>query len=121
MKYDENVTGIPRDLFVKAVGAEGFPLRAGYVKPLYLEPLYQRKIAIGSKGFPFTANPRNANLSYASGICPTVERIHEQELMLTPFMYPPLTETDMDRFADAFDKVLLNRDALRTAASRSAV
>lgn len=112
MRYDERVTGIARDLFVKAVAAEGFPLRAGYLKPLYLEPMYQQKIAIGRGGFPFTANPRNANLSYAPGICPVTERLQVREVMLTNFIYPPLTEADMDRFADAFEKVLSQRDAL---------
>lgn len=112
MKFDEKAAGLPRDLFVKAVSAEGFPLRAGYLRPLYLEPLYQKKIAIGRNGFPFTANPRNANLSYAPGICPVVERLQEREVMLTNYIYPPLTEADMDRFADAFEKVLANRDAL---------
>ena len=46
MLYDEKVTNIPRELFVKAVNAEGFPLRTGYVKPIYLEPVYQKKICL---------------------------------------------------------------------------
>jgi dTDP-4-amino-4,6-dideoxygalactose transaminase len=115
MKYDAQATGIPRDLFVRAVAAEGFPLRAGYLTPLYLEPLYQKKIGIGGRGFPFTANPRNDNLSYAPGICPTVERLQNSEVMLTNFIYPPLSEGDMDRFTEAFSKVLKNRDALLSA------
>lgn len=115
MKYDERVTGIPRDLFVKAFLAEGFPLRAGYLKPLYLEPMYQRKIGIGRHGFPWTANGANSEVSYQKGICPTVERLQEKEVMLTAYMHPPLTFADMDRYTEAMHKVLANRDALLAA------
>lgn len=112
MKYDERVTGIPRDLFVKAFQAEGFPMRAGYLKPLYLEPMYQQKIGIGRHGFPWTANEGNAEISYARGICPTVERLQDHEILLTAYMHPPLQMSDMDRYCTAIEKVLAHRDAL---------
>ncbi len=112
MRYDAAVTGIPRDLFCEAVRAEGFPLRAGYVKPIYLEPVYQRKICFGPDGYPFTANPRNGEISYARGLCPVTERLQDAELMLTNITYPPLTEAHMDGFVAACAKVLANRDAL---------
>ena len=112
IRFDEHVIGMPRDLFAKAVEAEGFTLRAGYVKPLYLEPLYQKKICFGPGGYPFTANPRNQNLSYAKGLCPTVERLNERELMVTNIIYPPLTVADMDGFVAACRKVIGARDAL---------
>lgn len=112
MKHDAQVTGIPRDLFVKAINAEGFFLRGGYLRPTYMEPVYQRKICFGPNGFPFSANPRNANLSYAPGLCRTCERLQDQDLMLTAIMQPPQTEADMDLFVEACAKVLQNRDEL---------
>jgi len=112
MKYDEEVTGIPRDLFVKAVTAEGFPLRGGYVKPIYLEPLYQNKICFGKNGYPFVANPRNNEISYERGICPVVERLQDKELLIANIVFPPYIENDMDNFVEACAKVLSNRDAL---------
>ena len=50
MKYDENVTGIPRKYFVEAMLAEGFSIREGYIKPTYLEPIYQKQICFWKKG-----------------------------------------------------------------------
>jgi perosamine synthetase len=111
MMYDAEVTGIPRDLFVEAMNAEGFAVRGGYVKPIYLEPLYQRKICFGADGFPFTANPRN-DLRYEPGLCPTCERLQNTEFMLTGMIQPPQTEEDMVLFAEGCEKVLANRDAL---------
>jgi dTDP-4-amino-4,6-dideoxygalactose transaminase len=115
MKYDAGVTGIPRDLFVKAVCAEGFQLAAGYVKPLYLEPLYQQRICFGPNGAPFSFNPDIDENTYSKGICPVVERLQESDLMWTSMIYPPLTTAFLDRFVEAILKVLDNRDALLAA------
>lgn len=112
MKYDEDVVGIPRKLFMEAVNAEGFTLRAGYVKPLYKEPLYKNKICFGKDGYPFTANPRNDEIEYKDGLCPVVERLNDEEIILTNIIYPPLTESDMDAFTDALKKVISNKQAL---------
>jgi dTDP-4-amino-4,6-dideoxygalactose transaminase len=120
MKYDARATGIPRDLFVKAVLAEGAFLRAGYLRPTYLEPLYRRKLCFGANGFPFSASPRNQQLVYGPGLCPTCERLQDGELMLTAIMQPPQTLDDMDRFVEACAKVLANRDALLAADERLA-
>jgi dTDP-4-amino-4,6-dideoxygalactose transaminase len=106
----ESEAGLPRDLFVRAVEAEGFPIRAGYVKPIYLEPMYQQRVGIGRNGFPFSTHPRE--VSYAHGICPTVERLQDHELFLTNMIYPPYTEDDMDGFVAACSKVLECREDL---------
>jgi dTDP-4-amino-4,6-dideoxygalactose transaminase len=111
MKYDAEETGIPRDVFIEAVNAEGFALRGGYVRPIYLEPLYRRQICFGANGFPFSANPRN-DLRYEPGLCPTCERLQDKDFMLTGMIQPPQTESDMELFAEACEKVIANRDAL---------
>lgn len=118
MRYDEKTVGLPRDLFCRAVAAEGFYMRAGYIKPVYLEPMYQRKIALGPNGFPFTANPRNANLSYEPGICPVAERMEDKELVLTTAFLPPNTDEDIDLFIAACQRVIENRDSILATPER---
>ncbi len=119
VKYDESVTGISRNAFVKAVNAELPPAKVweqtgfveGYVKPLYLAPMYQRKIAMGRYGFPWNVNT-GIEYGYRKGICPVAERMHEQELIYTPLIREPLTESDIDDLIAAIKKVLVNRGAL---------
>jgi len=116
VKVDVKVIGMSRKQFVAAVNAElpkpevweqtGFV--EAYVRPLYLAPMYQQKIAIGSKGFPWTVNP-DVNYDYSKGSCPVVERMHEEELIYTPLMREPLTEADIDDFIGAIRKVLQHR------------
>ncbi|WP_306534109.1 DegT/DnrJ/EryC1/StrS aminotransferase family protein [Geobacter sp.] len=112
IRYDEDVFGVSRSQFLKAVSAElpkptsweTTPLAEGYVKPLYLNQMYQKKIAIGSKGFPFNYN-QGVQYEYPKGMCPVVERLYEKELMYTPLVREPLTVQDMSDLADAFEKV----------------
>lgn len=120
MKYDENVVGIPRNIFAKAVQAEGFTMRPGYVKIIYQEPLFQKKICFGKNGFPFTANSRNEEIVYNQGLCPVAEKLQASTMLLTNIIYPPLTLADMDAFVDAIEKVIRNKDALLESASKLA-
>ncbi len=119
MVYDEAVSGVPRGVFVRAVNAElpkpdGWDqtvLAEAYVKPLYLAPLYQRRIALGSRGYPWTANP-GVDYDYRKGSCPVVERLHEKQMVFTPIVREPLTPADMDDVAAAIRKVLHHREEL---------
>lgn len=119
VKYDQSVTGISRKAFVQAVNAELPPIKVweqtgfieGYIKPLYLAQLYQNKIALGRNGFPWNLNP-GVEYNYSKGICPVVERMYDLELIYTPLMREPLTESDIDDFVNAIEKVLANTNLL---------
>lgn len=114
IKFQEEIVGVSRDAFVKALVAEGIPFGAGYVKPLYLAPLYQRGMAYGEKGCPFTCSFYNGKVDYAKGICPVVERMYEKELMLTAVCRHPHTEEDMDDVIRAFEKIFNNIEKIKT-------
>jgi dTDP-4-amino-4,6-dideoxygalactose transaminase len=120
--YRESELGVSRGLFMQAVLAElpkprfwdTTPLAEGYVKPIYLNPVYQRKIAIGSKGFPFNSNP-GVTYSYNKGLCPVVERLYENELLVSPLVREGMSIADLKDFADAIEKVVSNIRDLRDA------
>jgi len=113
IKYNKAVIGISRELFSKAIEAEGFILKAGYTKPLYMSPLYQKKIGFGNTGFPFTANSRYENLNYSKGLCPVAEKIEKNEIMWTPMIYAPLNKKDIEDFVEAIKKVIANKESLK--------
>jgi dTDP-4-amino-4,6-dideoxygalactose transaminase len=99
LKYDEARIGIPRELFLQALEAEGIPFDAGYVRPLYLSPLYHDKK-------PFAFRHYNGTARYDKGLCPVAERMHERELILTQIARPPATLADMDDVVQAVHKIL---------------
>ncbi|MFH1664876.1 MAG: DegT/DnrJ/EryC1/StrS family aminotransferase [Candidatus Omnitrophota bacterium] len=113
IRYDREEVGVPRDIFVKAVNEEGIPLAAGYVRPIYMEPLYRKKIAYGRKGCPFTCSFYGRQTRYEKGICPVTERMYEEELILTPVCKYPHTIEDMDDVIKAFEKVFNNIGELK--------
>jgi len=121
-KYKKEVVGLSRNLFIKAVLAElpepvdfeDTALAGGYIKPLYLSPIYQKQIAIGRKGFPFTMN-KDVIYNYSKGICPVAENFYENELILSPLIREPLTVGDIDDIVTAIKKVIDNVVEIATA------
>ena len=111
-KFDAKKAGLSRDRFIEALKAEGIPVGKGYVEPLYLQPLYQQRIAWGRDGFPFTASQPAAKVSYARGICPVAERMHFEELISADVCHAAMTRADLDDFVDGIAKVLENADSL---------
>lgn len=120
--YNENIIGVSRDIFIKAVKAElpatelreleGTQIGCGYVKPLYLLPIFQKKIAFGNSGYPFSSQYYSGNVTYEKGICPIAERMHEKELFTLELMRPPATADDLNDVVKAFEKVYKFRDEL---------
>jgi dTDP-4-amino-4,6-dideoxygalactose transaminase len=115
IRYDATKTGIPRDRFVAALNAEGIPMGLGYVEPIYLEPVYQQRIAFGKDGFPFTYPGYKGQVSYHHGICPVTEQMYYNELMYTNVCHAGITRLDLDDVVDGFFKVFENLDELRTS------
>ncbi|WP_439817250.1 DegT/DnrJ/EryC1/StrS family aminotransferase [Zavarzinia sp. CC-PAN008] len=111
IRYDEGATGVPRQRFIEAVCAELPPpassddvaLTGGYVRPLYLNPVYQKRRALGSRGFPF--DQAAGSVSYEPGLCPVAERTWRSDLMLSALIRDPLTPDDIDDLVRAIHKV----------------
>jgi perosamine synthetase len=118
LQFDAEVAGMHRNRFIDAVKAELPPtllreestvlLSYGYVKPLYLQPLYQERIAFGRDGYPFSLS----DVTYPKGLCPLTEEMHYNRLVTHEFMRPGMTKTDMDDVVHAFQKVWENRAEL---------
>jgi len=100
--YDEKKIGINREKFCEAMRAEGIPCYGGYVKPLYLNPLYAERRAFAFKYY-------NGNAKYDKGICPVTESLNEKTLVMIPVCRPPATTSDMDDIFNAMLKIIENK------------
>ena len=72
---------IKRSIIVKALRAEGLEgISEGYAN-LHLLPLFQKKIAFGKQGFPWSSDICSREISYKKGICPIAEDLHDNSLI----------------------------------------
>jgi perosamine synthetase len=113
MILDIKALGVTRSSIIKALAAEGVTgLTAGYVN-VHLLPMYQKKIAYGSKGFPWSSDICRRNVSYDKGICPIAEELHSSTYMGLSACMHELNDLDVRGIANAFIKVWENLDALK--------
>lgn len=122
-KFKEEEAGVGRDIFVRAVKAELAPtkfrenegprLYTGYSKPLYLQPVYQKKILYGGKNCPFKCNFYKKKPNYDKGLCPVAENMYYKELFWHDLMHSSMARKDLDDLIEAFWKVWKNRIELR--------
>lgn len=87
VKYDADKVGMPRDEFQDRMIESGVYFGKGYVKPLYLLPIYQQ-------------------FGYGKGLCPITERMYESELMVTDILKYPLTFKDVDKIVSKIKEII---------------
>lgn len=116
IRYHAKKLGIPRSLFAKAMTAEGISLAEGYGKPLYLHPIYQKRAAYGPMGCPFTCGHYKGEAHYEKGLCPVVERLYTEEMLITDICKYPNSEREVEEFIHAVGKIQHHIEALRRAA-----
>jgi len=112
-RYDEKAIGLKREVFIRALIAEGIPAFSGYTFPLYKNPMFLDKRFINN-AFPL-GTVYHADVDYAAfeRRCPVAERACDSEAVWLPqniLLGPP---EDMDDVARAVRKVLGNKNEVR--------
>jgi perosamine synthetase len=107
LRVDAAALGLTRAQFSEALAAEGFPHFNGYVRPLYLLPVFQKRIAFGG-GYPFSLS----DVRYPAGLCPVAERMWRSELLCFEVCAYDVDERDLDDLRHALRKVHAHRRAL---------
>lgn len=115
MTLDTDRLGVSRDRLVAALRAEGVPgLMNGY-QNVHLYPLFQKRIAYGTQGFPWNSPYCSREIRYDRGICPVAERLHAHTFLGINICLNDYSTADVQQVVGAFDKVWRNLDALRQA------
>jgi perosamine synthetase len=105
MMLDLQRLGVSRARIVEALEAEGvIGLAAGYAN-VHLLPMYQKKMAYGSKGFPWTSDICRREVSYEKGICPVAEKLHDSTFLGYEMCLHDLSDSEVDLLISAFHKV----------------
>ena len=93
---------IDRKKLVTNLKKKGFPgLMEGY-QNLHMLPIYQKKIAYGTKGFPW--KKYNEKISYKKGICPVAESLHDKSFFSILLCSYEFSLNDIDNLSKIFKK-----------------
>lgn len=103
--------GVSRERIHTALQAEGVAVGNGY-QNIHLLPVYQKKIAYGSRGFPWTSDICHRDVDYSKGICPMAEELHDSTYLGFGMCVYDLTYEEIDLIGMAFRKVWANLERL---------
>jgi len=101
--FDAEKFGISRELFIAALRAEGIPVGTGYVRAMYENPLFLRRIAYGVHGSPWTDH--GSSRTYSRNQCPVITRLLNEQFLWFYHVAYPSTLDDMRDVVAAVAKV----------------
>lgn len=110
---DTTMLGVTRDKIYAALVAEGVPSLAQGYQNVHLLPMYQKKMAYGSNGFPWTSDICQRKVDYRKGICPVAEKLHDESYMGFEMCAHELSDDDIGLILGAFQKVWANLSSLK--------
>jgi dTDP-4-amino-4,6-dideoxygalactose transaminase len=112
MVLDPDALKVGRRTLVEALQAEGVPgLMAGY-QNIHRLPLFEKKIAFGSGGFPWNLDATRKDIRYGQGTCPVAERLHDETFLGVEMCAHEFSEGETDQVIEAFKKVWAQLDVL---------
>ena len=109
--HEEEWDGLPRDVFVKAMDAEGLRMGTGYPEPVYRHDVFQQDWANSEDIRPFPWAGEDWVQDYRSLNLPKVEKYCEERVALRQAALLAPEET-MVEVCGAIEKVWENRGAL---------
>jgi dTDP-4-amino-4,6-dideoxygalactose transaminase len=106
LRINEEKLGMTRAELRQAYSAEGLYAGFGYARPLYLNPLFQKKVGFGGKPCPYDCRYYKGSVSYEEGLCPTTEEVVRDALWIGGgWTIHNITDDDIDDMVHAFDKI----------------
>lgn len=113
IEINAQVTGVKKERIYEALVAEGLQDISLQYANLHLLPMYQKKIAYGSKGFPWTSDICKRDVDYSKGICPVAENLNDFTYLGYEMCVREFPDDHVDLVVSAFGKVWENLDSLK--------
>ena len=114
--YDNRVTGVDRQKILVALRAEGIPVGSGYLRLMYENPIFTKKIAYGKNQCPWSCHLYNYRREYKAGDCPKAENLLREKFIWFYHINRPNGIDEMKEVVSAFEKVFENIEFLRRSA-----
>ncbi len=112
-QIDKGVIGVSKDKIFNALKFEGVPALMSKYQNIHLLPIFQKKIAYGSKNFPWSISQNYKKITYTKGICPIAEEMQDEKMLGISLCMHEFSENEIDLISMAFRKVWDNLDLLK--------
>jgi len=104
MQIAKSRVSVSKQVLVNELVELGVPgLSTKYVN-LHLLPVFQKKIALGSSGFPWSFEGARKGITYEKGICPVAERLQDDTFLSFYINDFSLSKKNIDFIYSAFRK-----------------
>tara|TARA_Y100000741_G_scaffold357818_1_gene336145 strand:+ start:639 stop:1934 length:1296 start_codon:yes stop_codon:yes gene_type:complete len=113
IQVDKKITGVSKKLIFNALKAEGIENILDEYFNLHLLPMYKKKLAYGTKGFPWNSNICKRNIKYGEGVCPVAEKLNKEKLILLELCVHEYSKKEVDLVINCFKKVWSNLNYLK--------
>ena len=113
IQIDEKITKVNKRIIFNALKAEGLENILDKYFNLHLLPMYKKKLAYGTKGFPWNSEICERNVKYGKGVCPVAEKINKDKLILIELCVHEYNKKEIDLVIKCFQKVWSNLDVLK--------
>ena len=105
-------TNILRDTVANVLRSEGIPVATGVSRLMSDNPMFQKKIAFGKKGFPFLYQKSDSHDLYKIAKMPNARRLQDEEYLGFFQIGWPNTFEDMNDIIMGFKKIMANKKRL---------
>lgn len=103
---------VARDRLADALIAEGIPGVCRRYMNIHRLPMYQKKIAYGEKGYPWTDINARKDVSYEVGVCPVAEKMNDEDYLALAICQYDYSTEQIDDIVRAFGKVWQHMEEL---------
>lgn len=105
LKVNSKELKVSKEKIAEQLNKNGAPgIFCKYVNA-HLLPIFQRKIAFGSRGFPWNSPVYKGNVDYSKGICPVAETLQDSDFLGIPVCLYDLSKADVSSIIRTFEKV----------------
>jgi perosamine synthetase len=115
MKVKAAQLRLSRAQLAAALNADGLAVQEGYVRPIYLYPMYDRRVGAQRTGMGagLWHPPEGSPVRYQRGLCPVTERMHFEEALITSIFRTQMTVAHAQEFLGGLERILAHREAVR--------
>ncbi len=112
---EDGFDGLPRELFVNALSAEGIPANIGYPRGCHKQPLFLDPE--GQKVWPYNRLQTDSEIDYEAMTCPNTDFLCKKETVwLSGSFMLDGGRTGMEQVVEAIEKIRANRTELAEVA-----